>query len=149
VAAAPDTSSRAANASDPLAHTPDAADSAGEAAMTERVADEPADSMLSGAAVIAPRPAPSRSPEGETAESYPSAESGIAPGTGGRADAARSVKLREDAPTLAKTGTTLFSVAFAALMVPAGIVLLMAIGGVAWLLATSALRRAWPGRRRD
>ncbi|HEX8452829.1 MAG TPA: hypothetical protein VF647_12075 [Longimicrobium sp.] len=147
--AAPDTSSRAASASDPLARTPNAADSAGTAAMTTRVAAEPADSPLSGAPEIAPRPAPSRSPEGETAESYPNAESGVVPGTAGRADTARSVKLREDAPPLAKTGTTVFSVAFAALMVPAGIVLLMAIGGVAWLLAASALRRAWPGRRRD
>ncbi|HEY0152702.1 MAG TPA: hypothetical protein VGB92_11950 [Longimicrobium sp.] len=111
------------------------------------MADEPADSMLGGAAVIAPRPAPSRSPEGETAESYP--VSGVVSGTAGGADTARSVKLREDAPTLAKTGKTVFSVAFAALMVPAGIVLLMAIGGVVWLLAASALRRAWPGRRRD
>lgn len=113
--------------------------------------DEPVDSLLSGAVVIAPRPAPSRSPEGETAESYPIVlpASGAVAGGAGKADTARSVKLREDAPPLAKTGKTVFSVAFAALMVPAGIVLLMAIGGVAWLLAVGALRRAWPGRRRD
>lgn len=71
----------------------------------------------------------------------------------GKGDAARSVQLREDAPPLAKTGTTVFSVAFAALLVPAGIVLLMAIGAVAWLLAVraplGALRRAWPWGRRD
>lgn len=134
------------SASDPLARTPGAAaDSAGAAATTARVEDEPADSILSGAAVIAPRPAPSRSPEGE---SYLNAvpASGVATV---RADTARSVKLREDAPRLAKTGKTVFSVAFAALMVPAGIVLLMAIGGVAWLVAVGALRRAWRGRRRE
>ncbi len=141
-----------AGASDPLARTSGAAaDSAGAAATTARVEDEPADSPLSGAPVIAPRPAPSRSPEGEPAESYPNAvpASGVASVRAQRADTARSVKLREDAPPLAKTGKTVFSLAFAALMVPAGIVLLMAIGGVAWLLAVGALRRAWAGRRRD
>ncbi|HEX8210926.1 MAG TPA: hypothetical protein VF584_12185 [Longimicrobium sp.] len=135
-----------------MARTPAiTADSAGAAAMTARMEDEPADSPLSGEPVIAPRPAPSRSPEGESAESYPNVvpASSVVPEGAGRADTARPVKLREDAPPLAKTGKTVFSVAFAALMVPAGIVLLMAIGGVAWLLAASALRRAWPGRRRD
>jgi hypothetical protein len=64
-------------------------------------------------------------------------------------DTARSVKLREDAPPLAKTGTTVFSLAFGALLVPAGIVLLMAIAGAAWLLIVGGVRRAWPWRRRD
>jgi hypothetical protein len=76
-----------------------------------------------------------------------------APGVAAKQDTARTVKLREDAPKLAKTGTTVFSVAFAALMVPAGIVLVMAIAGAAWLLVVraplGALRRAWPWRRRD
>lgn len=75
------------------------------------------------------------------------------PAVAGRQDTARAVKLREDAPPLAKTGTTVFSVAFAALMVPAAIVLVMAIAGAAWLLVVraplGALRRAWPWRRRD
>jgi hypothetical protein len=101
-----------------------------------RVADEPADTLVSAAPQIAPRPAPERSPVAAEAQAGTPAAAGT-----------------EGAPPLAKTGTTVFSVAFAALMVPAGIVLLMAIGGAAWLLAVraplGALRRAWPWRRRD
>jgi predicted phage tail protein len=126
--------------------------------VTTRVTDEPADTPLIAAPVIAPRPAPDRSSVGEGAAQPldPLPASRVAPGApaggAGKQDTARPVALRDDAPTLAKTGTAVFSVAFGALLVPAGIVLLMAIGGVAWLLAVraplGALRRAWPWRRR-
>lgn len=73
----------------------------------------------------------------------------VASGGAGKEDTARSVQLRGDAPPLAKTGKTVFSVAFGALLVPAGIVLLMAMAGGVWLLLVGSLRRAWPWRRRE
>lgn len=103
--------------------------------------------MMNAAPEIAPRPAPDRSPPVVEGPSAPGAASVIA--GAGKGDTVRSVKLREDAPPLAKTGTTVFSLAFGALLVPAGIVLLIAIGGVAWLLLVGGLRRAWPRRRGD
>lgn len=114
-------------------------------ASATRVPVQPADTPLTGAPVIAPRPAPERSHvvPGAPAPAGSRAAPGIAAG------AARSVEPEEAAPPLAKTGTTVFSVAFGAVLVPAGVVLLMAIAGGAWLLAVGSFRRAWPWRRRE